>query len=146
MEPRELYQVLYAKAGFEVVNDHVGEKQLRVLGRVDNKRMPVWLVVIQRLLAKAEQSSWNVDISKQYFLRDGKLLFAWRVIFQGDEIGGHLQEIADIATEAPVMRQEIMEVPIQRSAHRTQMRHGRGAQSIAGDAGTPPIVSVKLGG
>jgi hypothetical protein len=145
VEVRELYNALHRKSGFEVVNEANSEKQIRIIGRVTNNRMPTWLVVIQRLLIKAEEAPWSIDISKQYFLRGGKVLFGWRVILQGENIASHLDSIAEVISGAPVMKMEINEVPIQRSAHRTQMIRGRGAQVIGGDAGTPPIVAAKLG-
>lgn len=146
MDEKRLYWALHRKAGFEVVSQTAGANQIRVLGRIPQNRMPGWLPVMLALLLASEQLPWNADISKQYFPRNKKLRFAWRIILQGDDIAQHLQQIVNIIEKVPMMRSELSEVPIQRSSHR-QSTGAKGARGIAGeDGGIPSIVQQRISG
>lgn len=145
MDEKQLYLALHRKSGFEVVSQTASTNQIRVLGRIPQNRMPGWLPVSLALLLASESSPWNADISKQYFPRNRKLRFAWRIILQGENIAQHLPQIVGIIDKVPMMRTELKEVPIQRSSHRQSMG-AKGARGIAGEGGVPAIVRQRMSG
>ena len=95
-----LSQALRTKAGYEVATATPSDKQLRLLGRAPQDRMGDMLLLIHALKSAVEQSpGWDVDISKTYILRNGKVVFGWRFIFQSADdqgIGAHLNDIARV--------------------------------------------------
>jgi hypothetical protein len=104
--PAELFQVLRRKAGFEMVTHTVNETRLRVVGRLPLDRqganMNNWKVLMLRMLSAADHGRpWSVDISKHYFKKAGKLVYGWRVIFQGPEILKHLADIINVISTSP---------------------------------------------
>jgi len=172
MEPTELYAALNTKAGFEVVNEKLTDTQLRISGRVPNAQTATWLMVVKRLDRAAKRSAkkaaaqssttWTVDISKQYFTvpdvpdeheddDNARLLYAWRIIIQGEDIQQHIPTIARVVQRAPRVRAEVTEVPLHAAGSRNAPIRGRGAQlteSRAGGASVGPIAIMrqKLGG
>jgi len=102
---RKLYDALHARGGYEIVNETVREGSLRLSGRVKPlSRVPQWLEVVQALYLAGEASSdWDVDLSKQYFVRE-ELRFAWRVILQGEGIESRVDDIVNIVLSAPSTR------------------------------------------
>ena len=130
MELRDFYMVLGKRIGFEVKAETVSSSQMRLVGRIPQANMANWLVIMQRLLLRADKSPWKVDISKQYFLSSGKVLFGWRLIFQGEGIAGYLSEISQTVDGAPKARVEIDEVPLHASPSRNALVRGKGAQGV----------------
>jgi hypothetical protein len=92
--------------------------------------MATWLKVMEQLLTAMDTHDWNVDLSKQYFMRGEKLLYGWRVIFQGEEVAQHLDEIAKIVMSAPLAQKQLDEVPLGASPDRNALRAGKGAQPL----------------
>jgi hypothetical protein len=145
MEVKQILIALNRKAGFEVVDQSDNQNQIRILGRVPQNRMPGWLPVMLALLLASEQVEWNADISKQYFTRNRKLRFAWRIILQGQGIERHIPQITRVIEKVPAMRAEVNEVPIQRSAHRASTT-AKGAKGIHPESGggVPAIAQQRL--
>ena len=140
---RQLFAAFEARVGFEVVSKSSTESQLRLIGRVPSQKMGDWLIIIQRLLGRSEEADWNIDISKQYFLRSGKILYGWRLIVQADEVAGHLDEIVSLVTSSPRSKKEITEIPLTGAgAHRTTLKRGKGAQSVL-NASVGPLAAMK---
>lgn len=127
-ERERVYAQLAAKGGFERVGESGNDSQMRLIGRVREGSMPNWLVLIQRLLLRAEQAEWNVDISKQYFLRGEKVLYCWRLIFQADGLHEHLSDISNTIHNSPGAKTEVTEVPLHHSKGRNRLVRGKGAQ------------------
>ena len=125
-----LIQTLSTRAGFDVVNQSVTDNQVRIIHRVAKEGMPNWLVVMQELLQASETAPWSVDLSKQYFLRNGRLIYGWRFILQAPDVLEHLDAVIKAVEKAPRARRIIEEQPLAgASAHRNTLVRGRGAQS-----------------
>jgi len=74
MLPQEtLKRVLAARAGFETIEEQVGDNRVRFFGRVRPHNMPAWLAVMRTILIASGQSPWTADLSRQYFLRGDKV-------------------------------------------------------------------------
>ena len=125
-----LHNVLAQKVGFGVVTSTLGDKQIRLVGRVPQPQIGTWLLVMERLLVGEKNAAWNVDISKQYFMRGAKLLYGWRVIFRADGIAQHLNEIAQVIQTTPMVQRQLDEVALHGGVDRTSLRGGKGAQPM----------------
>ncbi len=128
----QLQEALEARS-FEVVNANEQTRQLRIMGRVpgDVTSQRNWLLVVDRLLLRAESAGWSVDASKQYLRHANGLRFAWRLIFQGENLPTHYADIATTIKAAPQSsRVELTEFPL------TGSRQGRGS---AGPVGKVPV-------
>lgn len=107
-----IVSALSEKTGFDVVEKTDSSSQLRLLGRVAQASMPAWLELMEKVLGVADGAQWKADVSKVYLLKGGKLVYAWRVIFQSSDIENHHGAILNAirgTTEAPG---ELLEVPL----------------------------------
>lgn len=88
---------LTRKSGFEVISGKELPNQLRVMGRCHPDRWNFFLPVVHNLLTFSEDPNvgWTVDISKPYLLREGRVLFAWRLIFQAPQVLEQYGSIVD---------------------------------------------------
>jgi hypothetical protein len=84
MGSAEVIQALAEKTGFEVVRVTDLPKYMRLIGRVQQSRMPDLLALFRSLLKASTRASWGLDVSKFYFLPPGaaNVVFAWRFIFE----------------------------------------------------------------
>ena len=92
---KDIVATLLECAGFEVVSHSGRETQARLLGRVPRPMVPGWLIIVRHLLMQSGSQGWTVDISKQYFLRGGKVMYGWRLIFQGP-MADHLHHVVQL--------------------------------------------------
>lgn len=151
METNKLLTLLRSKFGFEAKDVRPGKNQLRILGRLPNNRLGDWLVAMHHVFLRMEQCPWAVDISKSYFVRSGKIVFAWRLIFQSQEPLERFisTDICNAFEGAPRgTRGQVMEVPLIGASALRQGKtaRGKGASSIAGkDDFIPTAVAAKLG-
>lgn len=128
----ELSRALHSKCGFEVrtANDD-NPRQLRMLGRAPKERMGDMLLLVNTLkMAEEQGAKWTCDISKMYLRRNGKVLYAWRFIFQAEDVSQQINDIIRAVSKAPKSsRRELEEVPlIGVSADRNaQGANGKGA-------------------
>lgn len=124
-----LEKPMLARGGFETVKFSSTDKQVRILGRVPQQAMPAWRMVMQNLLTVSlQQDAWSVDISKNYFLRDKSVIYAWRVLFQGDMSPATLQAIAGTISKSPRPLASLDEQPLPgRNTHRRSYANGKGA-------------------
>lgn len=142
-----LARVLRMRGGFEMVNHQVGPTQVRMLGRVRSQSMGSWLVVANHLLTISDGGpGWSVDISKQYFRRSGKMMYAWRLIFQSEQVTERLSSIAQTVVAAPRARAIVDEQALpgvrgDRNAPSAANR-GKGAQSSLKAAVGPMAVAA----
>jgi hypothetical protein len=127
-----LKQSLHLKAGFEVVQQNVTDKQIRLVGRVPRDKTGQWLLVVERLLLREQEPdcAWNLDISKQYFLRGNRLLYGWRVILQAPSVAEHVDELVNIAKTTPMVQRQLEEVALVGGTDYSQLKGGKGAQSL----------------
>lgn len=127
----EFAQMLKMRSGFELVSHTDTPNQVRMLGRVPNNMMESWKVIMHRLLTESERSSWSVDISKQYFLRHSRLVYGWRIILQGQDVGSRLPELSEVVSNAPRAKVIVEEQRLYgASANRNAPRGGKGAQGV----------------
>lgn len=130
---------------FEVLDQGVGETQLRLLGRLPQERVGDWLVFMHHICTKMQSHKWKVDISKSYFLRDGKIVFAWRVIFQAPDIEAELQNIINVVSTSPKSSRTAETTSIRlgnASANRNAYRNGKGA-ALLGKARVGPRATTE---
>lgn len=144
----ELVNILKMRGGFDLVNHQADEKQIRMLGRVPKQMMNSWLVVVHHMLSVSEKSAWNIDVSKQYFLRGGRVIFAWRLIIQADDVESKLEHICNAITNAPRAKHIIEEQPLVGARpDRNSPQHGKGAQGVLGAVvGPMAIAQQQMGG
>lgn len=113
-----VFVALRKKVGFEVVSDTETPNQLRVLGRIPEDSLGLngnnWKIVTYRLLKAMDSRPWKVDVSKSYFIKKetGKLVFAWRILLQGDGIAQHYADVINLIDTSPSARVEVTEIPL----------------------------------
>ncbi len=125
----EVLNALKKSSGFSVLSSTETPSQLRLVGRVPNDKdgtsLKNWHAVIAALLQLTDLG-WQVDVSKNYFLREGALVYAWRLIFQGDKLSENYDSIVQsIIVATP--RRELTEYPLNAPANRNVPANGRGA-------------------
>lgn len=130
MSQEALLSVLQSKAGFETVDRHNAPNQLRLFGRVHGQKMGMWLETVKTLLLLSGRSGWNLDVSRQYFLRGEKLFFGWRLIFQGEGINQFLPTIQTSVQQIPLPVKKLEEVSLNVRPDRNALRNGKGAQAM----------------
>lgn len=136
-----LFAALRRKVGFEVVSQAETPNQLRILGRIPTDRLGLnegnWKIVKYRLLKAMEQRPWKVDLSKSYFIKKetDKMVFAWRILLQGEDIAQHYADVINIIQSSPPARAEVMEIPLVGNSRNDTAGGKRGA----GPAGTVPV-------
>jgi len=129
-EHDDVSKALRIRGGFELVTEHNDRNQLRLMGRVPRAAVGGWLLIVRHLLLASDV--WSVDVSKQYFIKGGKLVFGWRVLFQFPESFLY-DPIVSAINSAPKARIILEEQPLMgarsdRNVPNSQ-NNGRGAQS-----------------
>ena len=138
-----VFTALRKRVGFEVVSKSETPNQLRILGRIPEDSMGLngnnWKIVKYRLLMAMEDRPWKVDLSKSYFIKKEtkKLVFAWRVLLQGENIAQHYADIVNIISTSPSARVDVMEIPLGTGEDRNNPAGGR--------RGAGPMGSVAVG-
>jgi len=153
MTADDLLRVLRMRSGFEAVNHQESANQLRVLGRVQKQGVNGWLLVARQLLLASERSDWSLDVSKQYFLRGGKIMFGWRLILQGNLVAQRYEHVAQVVANAPRARAIVEEqllpgarAGVDRNAPSLENR-GKGAQgSLKAVVGPFASAALRRGG
>jgi len=127
----EFKQALTQKAGFECVQETPSENQLRLVGRIPSNKTGQWLRVMEQLLLHAQNAAWNIDLSKQYFLRGSRVLYGWRIIVQAAGVAQYDQALASIVASTPAVQAQLQEVRLYgRGSNDAIQRGGRGAQPL----------------
>lgn len=145
----DLIKVLSSKSQFEPVDVQEGANQIRILGRVrqDGTTTPMdnWLLMMNAIATREEQPgcAWKVDISKKYFRRGNKFIFAWRLIIQGEGVADLLPELISVVGGAPLSsRNEVTEIALLGArGDRNTPTKGKGA----GVTGTIPVGPMSPG-
>ena len=127
-----LYSILHKRVGFEVRSQSRSEQQLRLLARIPPNNMTKWLSIMNRLFEEESEQPWSLDISKQYFRRGDRVIYAWRVIIQGPELETHLKTLVRLIASAPQPTNEVTtkRLPGRWKEDRNVPVRGRGAQSV----------------
>jgi hypothetical protein len=143
-----VFVALRKKAGFEVVSHNdANPNQLRILGRVPEDRgglnMNNWKILMYRLYLAMEGQPWKVDFSKSYFIKaeSKKLVFAWRVILQGEGLTQHYADIVNLITTSPISAPTVVtEMPLVGvSADRNSTEGGKRGAGVFGKVLTGPL-------
>jgi hypothetical protein len=145
----DIYIALAKKCFFEVKQDNETPKQLRIIGSCDHERWPFLLPVIHALLTQSGQPTalWTCDISKMYILREGKVLYGWRIIFQGDDLARHYEQIIATITAAQRPARVEVESMLLPGYKPGQTRGGVNAKGKgASAAGTVPMAVQRANG
>lgn len=137
---RPLAAALRVKVGFQVVSFTEAPTKLRILGRIPEDTSGLnggnWKIVMFRLLTAMERGApWAADLSKNYFKKNGKLVYAHRILLQGPDIAQHYAAVTHIITSSPsTSRAEVTEMPL---GGASADRHSTaGGKRGAGPAGT----------
>lgn len=132
MTIEDLVKVLKVKAGFEVVNKMATDNRIQLYGRVPGsaERMLAALFVLLQLDAQSEISC---DLSRQYILKNGKMVYRWRLIFQTPEIATRIKDIVRVVNGAPTPQASLEEFPLPGvTGDRGALKNGKGAQHLGG--------------
>jgi len=137
-QAQALLSALHSRFGFEMRTHDVRGNQIRFLGKVPPEFSRNWIVGIRHLLMKSLSSPWNLDVSRQYFLRGEQMVWGWRLIFQHDDINSHIADIITTISAAPRAKFEVTEqrLPGVKGQRRVMNAKGKGAAS----ADTPPLL------
>lgn len=144
----DLIRTLKMRGGYEVVSNNSGANQVRLIGRVPPQLLKGWLIIVRQLLVRSDEAPWSADISKSYFLRSGKVMFGWRLIFQGTDIEQHIVDMVTTITNSPRPRATVEEQPLAgASANRNRQTPGslKGA-APTGKSVVGPIARHMLSG
>jgi len=145
MNIAELVRAMNQKTGFELVEHTSSPTQLRLLGRVPLDRsganMNNWLLLTRHVLIQSAKGAWSADISKDYFVRSDKLVYAWRVIFQSKSIEDSFTEILQVIGGTKESRHnEVTEMPLPGvSADRNSTEGGRRGAGLSGQVPVGPM-------
>lgn len=126
---------LLRRSSFEPVLISGKDHQLRLVGRVTVSR-PIqdWNMLIEHLLrSSADVLEWSVDISKNFMLKEGSLVWGWRLIFQGDFtdesiVRDIVNQIESFTADTGAARFEVTEQPLIKHSARNRVHNGKGAQ------------------
>lgn len=140
---QKLLDALQEKSGFEVIEKTATEDQVRLMGRVPEdatkQNIHNWLLVTRSLLLSEKSGApWNVDVSKQYFLKgvagQEQVVYAHRLIIQCKNIAEHLSAIAETVLGAKqAVSGELESFPLpgaNRSRNESPDGIKRGARSV----------------
>jgi hypothetical protein len=149
----DLFAALARRGLFEVIPGSVSEepRQLRFLGRVPldhgGENMRRWLEVVDAIHVASETAAWKADICKWYFRREGRQLYAWRLILQAESIGPALGGIVH-ALEAVRAPGEVAEFALPgATADRNAVVGGRrGAGAVGSVPLGPMALHLRMGG
>jgi hypothetical protein len=153
---QDLINVLASRAKFEPVEVDEKPTQIRMLGRVRTdahaSAMDNWLAMMNAIAEREEHEgcTWKVDISRKYFRRNGRLIFAWRLIIQGENLEASLPELVAAAQSTAAVAKsyrELDEIPLpgvrgDRNAH----INGKGAGATGKVLTGPMAVQAALRG
>lgn len=144
---RDLVNAIRTRVPFEPIDIQESSNQLRIIARIrpDGTSAPIdnWMNVMMTFFKRMAQPTchWKVDISKQYFPRGEKVVYAWRVMFQAENLMTLMPNIIESVMTAPLTsRAEVNEVPLLgASANRNDTTGGRKGAGVFGSVPTGPM-------
>jgi len=94
-----------------------GDTRLHVSVRVDPKKLKPWLAAMEYVLKNKQ--GWDVHLCKQYFIRGGKIMYAWNFIAQwasediSEQVLTNMLEVLKFAARnMPKVVHQITEYPL----------------------------------
>jgi hypothetical protein len=155
----DLLAVLHRRCNFEIpdpsdLSRFIQEtpKQIRIIGRIrpdgTSAAMNNWLLIMSSLFERMEKPgvTWKADISKWYFRRNGRIVFAWRILLQGEDIKSRLTEILQAVNNSPISsKAEVEEIPLPGvgRANRNVSHNGKGA-GLSGKVAVGPMAIATM--
>ena len=127
----------------EVVKVTDGATQMQLVHRVKPKKQAIWLGIITYVLARKQ--GWDAHVCKHYFIKGGKLRYAWNLIaqWQGeDNKASVMAQIAKLVTEG--FRSVPRVVHQLESYHLTGAKEGRNVPAGSLNLRAPGIQSGGL--
>lgn len=141
----QLLTVMHARFGMQVVTQNASANQVRLVARVQPNFTRNWLVGAHHMLQCSQREPWNLDLSRQYFLRGELMVWGWRLIFQHPELEKCLPSIIQAVQTSPRARFEVEEQQLPGVTGQRRVMNpetGKGASS----AGTPPLLIKQRAG
>jgi hypothetical protein len=138
-----IFAALQEKVGFQVVQFSESPRQLRVVGRIPPDSLMRnegnWKALMFRIKTAEEQRPWTADLSKWYFIKKevNRLVFAHRILLQGEDIVKHYADFANIIRTSPEARREVTEIPLGGAGR--DRNNPAGGRRGAGPSGTVPV-------
>lgn len=128
---------LRIKSAASIIDVQVTPGQVRILARQPQARIGDLVLVIQQVLMHMEEASWKVDISKPYFLKEGKVVQGVRIILQTQDPLKDIEELT-LAVETTTRSRgvELDDVPLAGNPNRHVQKNGKGAG---------PLGSIRVG-
>lgn len=149
---KDLATALHKRVGFEVVSMTEGPNQLRIIGRIPLDSLDLnennWKIVKYRMLLAMEDRPWKADLSKWYFIKKEtkKMVFAHRILLQGENIAQHYADVVNIIETSPSARAEVMEIPLVGNSSNSTAGGRRGAGPMGSVAVGPAAVAQRARG
>lgn len=117
MNVEHLLETIKKSKTLELVEWKDTESRLRLVGRINKSVQRQWKNIMYQLLLLDTEGVVSVDISRMYILTNDKsdVVFAWRVIFQKEDISESYQQIAKIfatTKQIAVPVEEVDSVPL----------------------------------
>lgn len=139
-DAKTLLHLLMTKCRLEVVDLNTSANQIRIIGRIPHddagQNVQNFLIITKNFLIAAKTSSWNVDISKNYFLKEvgesEKVVYGYRLIFQGEDMNQHLPQICSVVDGSkPPSRVQLESFPLHgQTAERNVGKNEKGARPL----------------
>lgn len=123
--------LLKARCGIEFREVHATDKQIRIVARLEHDKVKTFLDIVSSLLTASSKSSWKLDVSKHYFLKEGALVFSWRLIFQAPVAQDIVEPVRGLIQRLPlpaVPDEVVVRLPISGELNRPV--RGKGASNI----------------
>jgi hypothetical protein len=106
----EIEEVL-RRIGAEIVKTEQRPDSLRLWCRIPNRSIRAWAVGLKDFLGRAGKT-WDADVSKSYFLKDGAIRFTWRVILSGDYAAGQAELVLALSPAQSESSMEVTSMPL----------------------------------
>lgn len=124
-----LQTALLKSLGYETVSSHVSEdkSQVTIFGRMKGPAAN-FLEAARRLLSASKDHDWDVDPSKVWLLRGSRLVHAYRLIFQGEDVLSNAALFVEIISASPKQAVELQSVELPGGdRYRRGYKRGKGA-------------------
>jgi hypothetical protein len=136
----KLLAALQKKGGFELVAAVPKPTRLQLYGRVQNVDTDRMLSVLYSLLVHSERDTdLTFDGSRQYILKEGRVVYRWRLIFASPNLETRLDQVVAVISGSASPQMQLDEFPLPgAAAHRNNLRNGKGVQSDVDKASVGP--------
>ena len=146
----DVYKALAQKANFLVKQETETPKQLRIVGRCLPEHWAFFMPVVFKLLEGSEREDlpWSCDVSRQYLLKSGKVVYGWRLIFQATspdtKVEDTYKSICSTILSAPLPARVEVDTVLLPGHTRGKDRGGVNAKGKgASSAGSAPMILTR---